>query len=209
MRGQCHSLAALYPRERPSTHCTRGWVGPRASLDRYGKSHPPPGFDPGPSSPQPVAIPTKLPGPWRYREHTVFMAGSIIHLRCTGNVTFWFLTQPYSTSYQYMCISLSLTQVLTHRVLLKQPACPPHWQLLRIKKPSWATQILRMPRRRSLTFLQITFRYLLNSILNNVMIFKCKNVCYTIQYEKKHVSSLRICWNTQKCKFLYLIKLSL
>jgi len=26
-------------------------VGPRAGVDRYGKSRPPPGFDPGPSSP--------------------------------------------------------------------------------------------------------------------------------------------------------------
>ena len=34
------------PRERPGTHCTGGWVGPRAGLDRCGKSHPPPGFDP-------------------------------------------------------------------------------------------------------------------------------------------------------------------
>jgi hypothetical protein len=23
----------LYPRERPDTHCTGGWVGPRAGLD--------------------------------------------------------------------------------------------------------------------------------------------------------------------------------
>jgi hypothetical protein len=30
---------ALYPRERPGTHFTGGWVGPRASLDS-GKSHP-------------------------------------------------------------------------------------------------------------------------------------------------------------------------
>ena len=30
----------LYPRERPGTHCTGGWVGPRASLDRCGKSRP-------------------------------------------------------------------------------------------------------------------------------------------------------------------------
>jgi hypothetical protein len=34
------------PRERPGTHCTGGWVGPRAGLDRFGKSRPPPGFDP-------------------------------------------------------------------------------------------------------------------------------------------------------------------
>jgi hypothetical protein len=30
----------LYPRERPGTHCTGGWVGPGASLDRCGKSCP-------------------------------------------------------------------------------------------------------------------------------------------------------------------------
>src|SRR5215475_9796767 len=29
---------AHYPRERPGTHCTGGWVGPRADLDRCGKS---------------------------------------------------------------------------------------------------------------------------------------------------------------------------
>jgi hypothetical protein len=34
------------PRERPGTHCTGGWVGPRAGLDRCGKSRSPPGFDP-------------------------------------------------------------------------------------------------------------------------------------------------------------------
>jgi len=30
--GQQHAPAALYPRERPGTHCTGGWVGPRAGL---------------------------------------------------------------------------------------------------------------------------------------------------------------------------------
>jgi hypothetical protein len=28
----------LYTRDRPGTHCTRGWVGPRAGLDVWGKS---------------------------------------------------------------------------------------------------------------------------------------------------------------------------
>ena len=32
--GQRHAPAALYPRERPNTHFTGGWVGPRARLDR-------------------------------------------------------------------------------------------------------------------------------------------------------------------------------
>ena len=43
----------LYPRERPGTRCTGGWVGPTAGLDWCGKSRPPPGFDP--STVQPVA----------------------------------------------------------------------------------------------------------------------------------------------------------
>ena len=34
------------PRERHSTHCTGGWVDPKAGLDRCGKSRPTPGFDP-------------------------------------------------------------------------------------------------------------------------------------------------------------------
>jgi len=42
--------AALYPRERPGTHFTGGWAGPRAGLDRR-KISSPPGFDPGPPSP--------------------------------------------------------------------------------------------------------------------------------------------------------------
>ena len=35
------------------THCTGGWVGPRAGLGRCGKHFPPPGFDP--RTVQPVA----------------------------------------------------------------------------------------------------------------------------------------------------------
>jgi hypothetical protein len=31
----------LYPRERPGTHCTGGWVGPRAGLDGRNNSSPP------------------------------------------------------------------------------------------------------------------------------------------------------------------------
>jgi len=48
--GQQHAPAALYPRERPGTHFTGGWVGLRAGLDGR-KISSPLGFDPGPSSP--------------------------------------------------------------------------------------------------------------------------------------------------------------
>jgi len=37
-KGMRHAPAALYSRERPGTHCTGGWVGPRAGLDRCGSS---------------------------------------------------------------------------------------------------------------------------------------------------------------------------
>ena len=53
----------LYPRERPGTHCTGGWVGPRAGLERCGKSRPHRDSIPGPSSPWRVAIPTVLSRP--------------------------------------------------------------------------------------------------------------------------------------------------
>ena len=43
--------AALYPRERPGTHFTGSWVGPRAGLDGW-KISSPPGFDPGRSGPE-------------------------------------------------------------------------------------------------------------------------------------------------------------
>ena len=33
VRGRRHAPAALYPRERPDTHCTGSWVGPRAGPD--------------------------------------------------------------------------------------------------------------------------------------------------------------------------------
>jgi len=48
--GQQHAPAALYPRERPGTHGTGGWVSPRAGLDGW-KISSPPGFDSEPSSP--------------------------------------------------------------------------------------------------------------------------------------------------------------
>ena len=61
--GQQYAPAALYPQERPGTHFTGGWVGPRASLDGR-KISSSTGIrsrtvQPGSS----IAIPTELPGP--------------------------------------------------------------------------------------------------------------------------------------------------
>ena len=51
VRGQRHTPAAFYPRGRPGTHYTGGWVSPRAGLDRCWKSRPHRDSIPGPSSP--------------------------------------------------------------------------------------------------------------------------------------------------------------
>jgi hypothetical protein len=44
MGGQSYALAALYPQEKPGTHCSGGWMGPRAVLGRLGKSRHPTGI---------------------------------------------------------------------------------------------------------------------------------------------------------------------
>jgi hypothetical protein len=49
--GQRHAPAALPPGNRPGIPCIGGWVGPRAGLDRCGKSRPHQDSIPGPSSP--------------------------------------------------------------------------------------------------------------------------------------------------------------
>jgi len=65
-----HSL----PQERPGTHCSGGRVGPRVGLKSWGKSRPHRDSIPGSSSPQPVAIPTRLPGPHHaYRSTYMYM----------------------------------------------------------------------------------------------------------------------------------------
>ena len=51
------------PQERPGTHFTVGWVGPRAGMDRCGKSRPHRDSIPDRPARSSVAIPTELPGP--------------------------------------------------------------------------------------------------------------------------------------------------
>ena len=63
VRGQRHAPAVLPPGKRHATHSTGGWVGPRAGMDRCGKSRPHQDSIPRPSSPQRVAVPTTLSWP--------------------------------------------------------------------------------------------------------------------------------------------------
>ena len=51
--GQRHAPASSPAGKRPGTNCTWEWVGPRAGVDKFSKSRPPPGFDP--QAVQPVA----------------------------------------------------------------------------------------------------------------------------------------------------------
>jgi len=67
MRGSASRPGRSLPRERHSTHCRGGAVGPRAGLDRCGKSCPHRDSIPGPSSPLAVAIPTTIPYPLSFR----------------------------------------------------------------------------------------------------------------------------------------------
>jgi hypothetical protein len=52
--GRRHARATLLP---GNISCTGGWVGPRTGMDRWGKSHPQRSSNPGPCSPQQVAVP--------------------------------------------------------------------------------------------------------------------------------------------------------
>ena len=78
-----HAPASLYPRERPGTHFTGGWVGPRAGLDGYGKSLPHRDSIPDRPARSSVAIQTKLPGPHTHTHthtHTYTHTHTHIHL---------------------------------------------------------------------------------------------------------------------------------
>jgi hypothetical protein len=68
--GQRHGPAALYPRERPGTHCTGGWVGPLGRSGQVRKISPPPEFDS--RTVQPVAS--------RYTHYATPSTVSIVYL---------------------------------------------------------------------------------------------------------------------------------
>ena len=69
MSGQQHAPAALYPRERPGTHFTGGWLAP-GPVRTGGKSRPHRDSIPDRPARSSVAIPTELPAP-QQKQHTV------------------------------------------------------------------------------------------------------------------------------------------
>ena len=60
--GQPHDPAASTTRERLGTHCTGGWVDPKAGMDWQKISSPPDSIPDRPARSS-VAIPTELRGP--------------------------------------------------------------------------------------------------------------------------------------------------
>ena len=71
--GQCP--ACFIPGKEPGPHCIGGWVGPRDALDRCGKYHTPPGFDP--RNVQPVA---NRYTDWAIPAHTGLAIAKIIRI---------------------------------------------------------------------------------------------------------------------------------
>ena len=119
MSGQQHAQAALYPRERPGTHCTGGWVGPRAGLDSCGKSRP-----------HRDSIPARSQSLYRlsYRAHKAFCTKSncflnrlfklalkfidwLIYLRC--HICLYILSQGLPTECHYS-LYLQGTEIYPH-----------------------------------------------------------------------------------------------
>ena len=79
--GSASSPGRSYLRERAGTHCTGGWVGPRAVLDRCGKPRPP-SFDP-----RIVQLVASQYTDYASRPITLAYAGTEISDRDTGRVT--------------------------------------------------------------------------------------------------------------------------
>ena len=63
VRGQRHTPAAVYPRNKPGTHCTGGWWNPGLVWTGAEILAPHRDLITGPSSSQSVTIPTTLLGP--------------------------------------------------------------------------------------------------------------------------------------------------
>ena len=72
----------LYPWDRPRTHCTGGWVGPRAGLDECGKISPPTGIrSPYRSARSESLYRLSYPGRLRYRGFRNYIISLNIHHR--------------------------------------------------------------------------------------------------------------------------------
>ena len=118
LRDQRNDPDAFYPRERTGTHCTGGWVGPRAGLDGWNIS---PHRDSisGPSSLQSVAMPTELPGP-HSGEHCCLHLPDKMKAHSTGTLMPTYQTTRCLIPIFILSTETRLSHCICARVSLKQ-----------------------------------------------------------------------------------------
>ena len=134
----------LYPRERPSNRCTGGWVGPRAGLDRCGKSRPT-GIR-SPDRPARSELLYRLSYPaHNLRDRSYFAVGL---LSCTSKVwgpshRTWFISLSASvsrhSSYNLKAvIRIPIASEISTAVLAHRCKAVTHTYCM-VQNPSWAT----------------------------------------------------------------------
>jgi hypothetical protein len=96
VNGQRHTPAALYPRgKNPCTHCTGGWVGPRAGLDTEVRGNTVTKLDAANNGSS--ATNTSLCSSW-CRQYSLLLLHLSIHLSL-GRPRFLRSLDPYSNAY--------------------------------------------------------------------------------------------------------------
>jgi hypothetical protein len=121
--GQRHAPATLPPGKRPGTHCIWAWVGPRASLDWCGKSHPYGDSIPGLSSTGVAELNPGDIGLWSHRKLGASETQFCNVSGCNFKPLLWFLAR--SNIFVAAISGLFLTHILTPTVEVK--AWLPQW----------------------------------------------------------------------------------
>jgi hypothetical protein len=118
MRGQRHASAAFIPRERPGTHCTGGWVGPKAGLAGAENLAPT-----GIRSPDPQPVISRYTD-WATRP--TILLHNIRHIYTIKNIDIFQLKNIYSV--ELCTCTLFFTKILSGFITL--PECYPAYHIL-------------------------------------------------------------------------------
>jgi len=103
--GQLHALPTLHPGKKCGTHCTGGWVGPRASQDVCWKFPPPPEFSA--RTAQPVAS--------RYTDYAHFISCNSVYKWYSRENKSTHTLHPLYTEQQYFLYTLTVT-IIKHAI---------------------------------------------------------------------------------------------
>jgi hypothetical protein len=113
---------SLYPQERPGTHCTGWWVGPRAGLNVCEKSRPHRDLIPGPSSQ--LLYRLSYRGPLKLS--TVNHKHETVDMICDTMLTYLWLKLidvPLSIFYVALCIATPSNQVFNPKQCVPCAMC--------------------------------------------------------------------------------------